>query len=297
MSMTELHQRVRLSKILFLTDFSWASQWAIPFVRGLARDYGSSVTALHVAVPDALTYITPDSFVAAMETQEAAMLKEMARVEKELEGVVTKSLVIAGPNVWSVVFTYLEREKLDLICVGTHGRTGLPKVLMGSTAEEIFRRSLVPVITVGPAASAGENAAVLWKHILFASDFSAASLAAAPYAISLAEENDAQLTLMHVTAPAERKNGKQRGLSIAEAFHQLRELFPTEARLWCEPKYVVEHGEAAARILAVARETSADLIVLGVNAAREVLVATHLENSVAHTIVVHAACPVLTVRS
>ncbi|HEY8714997.1 MAG TPA: universal stress protein [Candidatus Acidoferrum sp.] len=295
--MTELHQRVGLAKILFLTDFSWASQWAVPFVRGLARDYGSSVTALHVAVPDALTSITPDSFAAAVETQEAAMLKKMARVEKEFEGVAAKALVIAGPSVWSVVSAILESEKIDLICVGTHGRTGLPKMLMGSTAEEIYRRSLVPVITVGPAASTGENTTAFWKHILFASDFSVASLAAAPYAISLAEENDSQLTLMHVTAPAARKNAKQPGLSIAEAFHQLRELFPGEARLWCEPKYVVEHGEAAARILAVARETNADLIVLGVKAARDVLVATHLENSVAHTIVVHAACPVLTVRS
>jgi nucleotide-binding universal stress UspA family protein len=297
MSMTELHQRVRLAKILFLTDFSWASQWAIPFVRGLARDYGSSVTALHVAVPSSLTYITPDTFAATLETQETAIFKEMARVEKQFEGVETKSMVIAGPNVWSVVSATLEREKIDLICVGTHGRTGLPKMLMGSTAEEIYRRSRVPVITVGPAASAVENTSVFWKHILFASDFSVASLAAAPYAISLAEENDAQLTLMHVTTPAARKNCKQPGLSIAEAFHQLREIFPGEVRLWCEPKCVVEHGEAAARILAVARETNADLIVLGVKARREVLVATHLENSVAHTIVVHAACPVLTVRS
>ena len=124
------------------------------------------------------------------------------------------------------------------------------------------------------------------------------SRAAAPHAVSFAEENDAQLTLVHVIAmTAPRKGARANGLTVAEAMHQLHELVPPEAQLWCRPEVVVEHGEPAARILALATEKNADLIVLGIRNTNHIMLTSHLAESIPHTIAVHASCPVLTVRS
>lgn len=298
MKKAQVDKRISLNNMLFLTDFSWASAWAIPFVREIAQEYGAKVTALHVAVPDALTYMTPDSPAAAIELQKDAALTEMKAVEKQLAGIPTQTVVMAGKEVWAAVEPILKEDQVDLIVVGTHGRTGLPKLLLGSTAEEIFRRSLVPVITIGPSARSNEQRGARWQRVIFASDFTPESLAAAPYAISFAEENDAHLTLLHVIeVRGQRKEMSKRGPTVAEAMHQLHEMVPPEAGLWCRPETIVEHGEPAARILEVANQRKADLIVLGIRSTSHVLVASHLERSIGHTIVAHASCPVLTVRS
>ncbi len=78
--------------------------------------------------------------------------------------------------------------------------------------------------------------------------------------------------------------------------HQLHEVVPPEAGVWCRPETVVEHGELAERILEVAKQSSADLIVFGLGDTSHVHAASHLERSMAHRIVAHAACPALTVR-
>jgi nucleotide-binding universal stress UspA family protein len=293
-----LEKRVRIKNILFLTDFSWASESAIPFVREIAQEYQSKVTALHVTVPDVLTYMTPDSPSAAIELQHDFALAEMKKVETQLSGVSHQVLVMDGKSVWAVVESILQAEDFDLIIVGTHGRTGLPQLLMGSTAEEIFRCSSVPVMTIGPSASPGEVWRARWQRILFASDFTAEADAAAPFATSFAEENNAQLVLLHVIeTKGPRKAARRPGTTVAEVMHNLHEIVPPEAVLWCRPETVVEHGDPATRILAVANEKKVDLIVLGTRNTGHVMVTSHLEKTIAHTVLAHAPCPVLTVRS
>jgi nucleotide-binding universal stress UspA family protein len=298
MNKQRLERRVRLKNILFLTDFSWASEWAVPFVREIAQEYEGKVTALHVTVPNVVTYMTPESPSAAIELQHDFAIAEMKKVETQLTGVPHQMLVMAGKNVWSVVEPMLHAEDFDLIIVGTHGRTGLPQLLMGSTAEEIFRRSPVPVMTIGPSANPGEVSRARWQRILFASDFTAEADAAAPFATSFAEENNAQLVLLHVIeTKGSRKAARRPGTTVAEVMHNLHEIVPPEAVLWCRPETVVEHGDPATRILAVANEKKVDLIVLGTRNTGHVMVTSHLEETIAHTVLAHASCPVLTVRS
>ena len=207
-------------------------------------------------------------------------------------------LVTAGKNVWAVIEPMLQTHDFDLVMVGTHGRTGLPQVLMGSTAEEIFRRSSTPVMTIGPSANPGEVWRARWQRILFASDFTAEADAAAPFAVSFAEENNARLVLLHVIeSPGTRTPNKHQAMTVAEVMHRLHEIVPAEAELWCRPETVAEHGDPAARILAVSNDRKADLIVLGLRNTRNVMVASHLEKTVAHAVLAQAHCPVLTVRS
>jgi nucleotide-binding universal stress UspA family protein len=298
MKKAQADKRISLNNILFLTDFSGASERALPFVREVAREYGAHVSALHVLVPGVLTYMTPDSPAAAIELQKESARAEMQRVETQLAGVPSQTVVVAGKEVWAAVESRLKEDQVDLIVLGTSGRTGLPKLLLGSTAEEIFRRSPVPVMTIGPCVHGDNRSGARWERVVFASDFTPESLKAAPYAISFAEENDAQLTLLHVIEIwGRRKERNKQGLTVAEVMHQLHEIVPQEAGLWCRPETVVEHGEPAARILEVAKKRRPDLIVLGIRGTSHMLAATHLKRSIAHMIVAHASCPVLTVRS
>lgn len=298
MNKTQIDKRIRLNKVLFLTDFSTASERALPFVCDIAREYNANVSVLHALVPDVLTYMTPDSPKAAIELQKESVLEEMRRVEAQLAGVPSQTVVVTAKGVWAAVEPMLKKDHIDLIVLGTSGRTGLPKLLLGSTAEEIFRRSPVPVMTIGPSADRDYSNGARWGHVVFASDFTSESLAAAPYAISCAEENDAELTLLHVLrSPGQHTEANKQALTVAEAMHQLDEIVSPDTGLWCRPEIVVEVGEPAEKILEVAKQRKADLIVLGVRGAKHMLATSHLVGSIAHTIAAQASCPVLTVRS
>src|SRR5450432_1703687 len=133
MGKLQLETRVRLKKILFLTDFSWASDTAIPFIREIAEQYEAKVIALHVVVPDPLHYMTPESPSVAIESQNDFALAEMTKVEAQLAGIPNQVVVTPCNDVWSLVRSMLQAEHIDLILVGTHGRTGLPYHLTAST--------------------------------------------------------------------------------------------------------------------------------------------------------------------
>jgi nucleotide-binding universal stress UspA family protein len=185
-----------------------------------------------------------------------------------------------------------------LIVVGTHGRTGTQKILLGSVAEEIFRRSPVPVLTIGPSVSRGTHSDGRFRAVLFATDFGSESDIAAQYAMSLAEENQARLILLHVINGPRQGNGNSPMLSAAEVMHQLHEIVPPEAELWCRPEPVVEYGNPAKMVLAAARDRGADLIVLGVHGSPNWRgPVSPLERAIAHKVVAHSPCPVLTARS
>lgn len=291
-------KRIDFKHVLFLTDFSEPSCDALPFATAIARGYGSRVYAVHVIVPSTYAYMSPEAAVTILDDQEEWAKTEMARVEAQLTGLPRESIIERGSSLWEVVSRLVTEREIDLIALGTHGRTGLKKTLLGSYAEEVFRRSQVPVLTSGPAARVGAHSAGRFRRVLFATDFNEVSSLAAPYAVSLAQENQAQLILLHVLPlPKPGKAIKPGELSVAEATHQLEDLVPQEARQWCRPRGLVEHGDPAARILAVAKEYGADLIVLGVRGIdRLARAATRVQNDISYTVVAHAPCPVLTVR-
>ena len=291
-------KRIDFKNVLFLTDFSEPSCDALPFATALARGYGSKVFAVHVLVPSGYAYMTPDAAVTLLDDQEESAKVEMARVESQLTGLQRETIIERGSSLWEVVERLVKEHAFDLIALGTHGRTGLKKALLGSSAEEVFRRSRVPVLMSGPQARVGAHGGGRFRCVLFATDFNAVSSLAAPYAVSLAQENHAQLILLHVLPlPKPAKSAKTGGLSVAEAAHQLEALVSQEAQQWCRPRVLVEHGDPAARILAAAKECGADLIVLGVRGIDRLAgVVARVQKDIAYGVVAHASCPVLTVR-
>jgi nucleotide-binding universal stress UspA family protein len=298
MTTLQVNQRIALKNILFLTDFSDSSAIAEPFARSIARAYGAVVYALNVLLPSAYSYMTPEAVATLLGDEEDRARAEMQRVEAKFRGIPSEVMIERGGAVWPVLSEVLRQREIDLIVLGTHGRTGVQKLLLGSSAEEVFRRAHVPVLTVGPAVQNGTDNQGRFRCVLFATDFIGVSAAAAPYAISFAQENQSRLLLLQVLKkPKSGKPEREGGLSIAETLHQLQELVPEEAELWCRPEAMVQYGDPAEQILAAAHQCGADLIVLGVRG-MDLLAgaATRVDRAIAYQVVVNARCPVLTVR-
>jgi len=296
MAQVQSGARIAINNILYMTDFSQPSEAALPFAASIAREYSAKIYAFHALIPGVYTYTTPETAAAALDAQEDDALTNMQHVNAQLAGLPHETIVERNIGVWPALEAAAKDFAIDLIVVGTHGRTGAKRLLMGSVAEEIFRRSHVPVLTIGPSESHGVHRGGRFHHVLYATDFSEESLAAAPYALSLAQENEARLTLLHVM--------KEPGVfdraaedRISSAMFRLHEIVPGEAESWCRPDAAVCFGRADEQILKIAREREADLIVLGVRGSKGVPgAATHVERVTAHKVVAHAPCPVLTVR-
>ena len=296
MKATQARSRVEFKNILFATDFSSAASAAVPFAAELTKRYGAKLYALYVR-PPVVNPMTPPLTWGGLE--EAAAVED-ARHEKELanafSGIQPEILMKEG-DIWSSLTSAIEEKNIDLIVMGTRGRSGISKFVLGSIAEEIFRQAPCPVLTVGPNTPApGKQSGEITK-ILFATDFSPESSAAAPYAVSLAQECQAYLTLLHVIKAAKAGDLVQAGDLVKSSTQLLHNLLPAEAELWCVPEYLVEQGDPAEKILEVAARTGAELIVLGVRQPSGFPgAATHLPIATAHKVVSHAACPVLTIR-
>ncbi len=288
--------RIQLKNILFTTDFSPASRAAEPYALELAKHYGAKLHALHVRPPVINPMTQPMTWRGLEEAARAEAEQQKQELLKAFAGIETEILLKEG-DLWSNLEAAAEKSKIDLIVTGTRGRSGIAKLLLGSTAEEIYRKARCPVLTVGPQSKVGPVGTGEFSSILFATDFSPESVAAAPYAISLAQEYEAQLTLLHVVADAKANEFVQPSDLTASSEHLLRNLVPADAELWCVPKFVVERGEAVEKILDVAARSRVDLIVLGMRQPSAFpAAATHLPIATAHKVVAHAACPVLTVR-
>ena len=285
--------RTQFENILFATDFSPAAAHAIPFIKKIARHFQSNLVTLHVRPP----VIDPMTQVGTWPTDvEAAKVADKEHREELLDtfaGINTEVLIEEG-DVESRLHDAIQEHNTDLVIIGTHGRSGLAKILLGSIAEEIFRSVSCPVLTVGPHS---DPAKANIREILFATDFASGAPGAAAYAVSLAQEFEARLTLLHVVP--EPKLGELVSWSYVRESSKklLQKLVPAEAEAWCTPEYFVEHGDPAERILDLANLRDVDLIVIGAQAGKGVPgVATHLPIATAHKVVANAKCPVLTVR-
>ncbi|MGC2197415.1 MAG: universal stress protein [Terriglobales bacterium] len=285
--------RLTFSHILLPTDFTGASVTALAYARAFARDYGSRIFVTHAVTPNPPVFMPMEPLPLAMDTEwsdaETAMRQFLD--QESLKDTVHEGILERG-ELWNVLDDVVHRHAIDLIVLGSHGKHGLKKLVLGSGAEQIFRQASCPVLTVGPKVPEPRGDVGAFKNILFATDFSAGSLKALPYALSLAEEHEASLTLLHVIplVPMQHQVYVAGGIK-----KRLEDLIPPDARDWCQPAPVVSFEFPAEGILHRAEAQSADLIVMGVHK-RAPRASAHLPWAIAYEVVCHAACPVLTVR-
>jgi len=307
----KINTAVSLRNILVATDFSAVSEAALPYATAISRRYGSMVHLAHVVpiskFPVRPGAVDPTTIGSIYEETHTEAQEMMQRLAGRLRGFPHQTYVRHG-KMCDVLSEIIREQEVDLLVVGTHGRTGVGKLVMGSVAEEILRQVSCPVLTVGPKVHKSPQlcgfegdrevlqSEIEFRRILYATDFAPHSLAAASYAFSLAREFRARLTLLHVIEEYGEHLHVRPG-PIEAPLRKLEELTSEEGALRYSPERVVEFGSPADSILQTASEREADLIVLGVRAADGQLgAATHLPLATGHRVITRANCPVLTIR-
>jgi nucleotide-binding universal stress UspA family protein len=287
---------VGFHNILYATDFSAAAANAIPYVKRIAKHYEANLVALNVHTPTVNPMTPPETWRALEEAERAVEQEHREVLQRTFEGIPTQVVLEEG-SIEENLQAAIEKYHIDLLVIGTRGRTGLGKLLLGSVAEEILRSVACPVLTVGPYADQTRGTDGLIREILYATDFNSQHPVAAEYAVSLAEEFQARLVFLHVV-PRLEPNDLVIAADVVESSKALlQKLMPEEATNWCKPEYIVEHGSPAEKILELARCREPGLIVLGIKPEAGVPgAATHLPTATVHKVVSHATCPVLTVR-
>lgn len=297
---------ISIKNVLYATEFSATSEAALPYATAICRHFGSKLHVAHVLSDTNLLLITGGvDYVSVGTLYEDAHTEAQEKIQQVAGrfGEIPHRTYVRHGQVWTNLNNIVAENVIDLIVVGTHGRGGLGKLLLGSVAEDILRHAPCPVLTVGPKicgraklrefhGSGRELAPVELElqHILYATNFTPASPLGASLAISLAEEFGARLTLMH--AIEEYANLEDR--PIESGVRQLQAVVPKSAALAYAPEIVMQFGPASECIVNTAAEREADLIVLGAHPAER---ATHLPWSTVHQVVAHATCPVLTVHA
>lgn len=299
---------IAVKNVLFATDLSSTSEAALPYATAICRHFGGTLHSAHVLPDTTLLMMTGGVDYVSMGTiyddARAEAFKKLDQISGRFEGIPHHNYVQHG-QVWPALAGIIEENKIDLIVVGTHGRSGLGKLLLGSVAEDILRRARCPVLTVGPKVSGRAKlprfpnrdlapVELELQQILFATDFDQYSVYVAQKAAALAQEFRARLTLLHVIED-NRHLGRRPDL-IEDCACRLQSLVPNNAALQYKPEALLELGFPADAILKVAAEREADMIVLGAHSSAEARI-THLPWTTAHLVIAQAHCPVLTVRS
>lgn len=305
---------IQIQRILCPIDFSDFSQRALDHAVAIAKWYDSTITLLHVRGVVPVAAYAPGSGVVppAALTPDAreALLAAMNRVAEEAGAGSAFECEIADGSPASAIVARADTLSADLLVMGTHGRSGFERLVLGSVTEKVLRKAACPVLTVprdvldSPAAPP-----VLFKRIICAVDFSDCSMRALEYAMSLAQEADAHLTVMHVvelppdmprevhenTLSWSRNLSEYAALTKEDRGKRLTDAIPDSVRAYCTVETVLATGKPYREILRVADEQKADLLVVGIQGRGAI--DRLLFGSTAQHLVRQAACPVLTLRT
>jgi len=292
-----------IARILCPVDMSDVSRHAVNHAILLARWYKATITALHVSNPVvipatdfALVGMAPPPVLNQDDIKEVR--RKVAAYFDSSRDVEVDVLVESGYPA-NQILTHAKSLPADLIVIGTHGAGGFQHLVLGSITEKVLRQAACPVLTVPPHARTTSK--LPFKRLLCPVDFSDSSVAALAFAFSLAQEGDAEVTILHVcewpdeplttrpiTAPEYRLEREH------DATATLQALIPDSTRDWCRPSTRLAHGKAYREILGAATEDGSDLIVMGVHGRNAIDLM--LFGSTTNQVVRRATCPVLTLR-
>jgi nucleotide-binding universal stress UspA family protein len=306
---------IKIPDILCPIDFSEYSRHALDHAVALARRYQSAITVLHVfsTLPTA-TYATGmPGFEPVMLTlaDRDQLLMTMRRfIEPESASGIVMDVMIREGNTAGEIVNQAADMGAGLVVMGTHGRTGFDRLLLGSVTEKILRKATCPVLTVPrrhPDAVPATQA--LFRRILCPVDFSDCSMHALAYAISLAQDLGAHLIVLHAMTYELAVTPDMYGAIImndpetlgafyrryeADTRQRMADAVPATLAASCSVETMVSTGKPGGEILRVASEQQADLIVVGVQGrgAADLMFFGSTTNHVLR----EAVCPVLTVR-
>ncbi len=277
-----------LERILCPIDFDEHSGRAVARARGLAARHRAALKLLHVLPLRAEAILLPRPTVAAQVDRAATShLDALAAMIRE-DGVECDVQVVHGdPG-----FRILEAARdwnASLVVMATHGRKGVPRVVLGSVTEAVLHATPCPLLTIPPRASAD---AASFRRVLCAVDLGASSPDTLLHALDMVEEAYGEVTALNVLDPEHTAAPEAQKADAAEALALLHDRVPPSAQ-WCVVRDAVRIGDTVAEVLKEAAERAAHLIVVGARARR--LGVAAMVGSCADRIVREARCPVLAV--
>jgi nucleotide-binding universal stress UspA family protein len=289
-------ERTQFKNILLATDFSASAESALLYSLGIARRYHARVIVSHVVNPGGAKLLGHDAVERAVNDAWRDAHAEMTNqlIAGRLEGI-EHEVIVAQGEVWDELSKLIDKFKVDLLVTGTRGRTGVWKLLLGSTAEKIFRNSTIPVLTIGPRIAGGIPPESGPKRVLYSTGFAPHSVQAGKYAFSIARQQQAKLAMIHVAKDFPEDSQPMRAQLERDSRHRLEGLIPQDAGLESPPEIFVDFGNPAEAILKTAEHWKPDLIVLGLRPLEDES-GKRATWATAYNVVCNAKCPVLTVR-
>ena len=285
---------VAIQRILLATDFTSSSDKALSFARALALRFSSSIEITHVFDPSVVT--SYEEAVIGLPVAERRRLADetLNRLRDDLSasGIDIRTTLSEGHRPFTHLLQVAKDHEADLIVAGTQSKSGVERLFLGSTAEQLIRNAQCPVLTVGPNCRTPGDGPLSFRAIVFATDFSAEATKAAVYALSFAEDSGGRLYFCHVVE-SQMGSGPKQEFPYEGFQATMKRQIPEHAYDWCNPECVVQHGDVAKVVLELAERVHADLIVLGARKASFWL--THVERGVTPNLLAQALCPVLTI--
>jgi nucleotide-binding universal stress UspA family protein len=280
---------ISFKNILFLTDFDQASSGALAYSLAFARHFKGRLYPAHVMDPvfTATGTVTNEAAVKEIEEQKRRQLSRLV----EHNGINFQPL-LSRCDFEAAMSHWISEHGIDLVVVGTHGRQGVPRFLLGSTSEVVLHNAPCPVLTIGPHVEVPRLFKLTLETILFATDLGGQSQHLLGYALSLAREKCARMVLFHVL-PEESWDYPDRSRVLGFALDELKRLLPAAAAQYCKPELAVDAGCVAEQIVAQAHNEKADLIVMG--RACNADFSTKGSSGVTYKVISAAPCPVLSV--
>ena len=276
------------TQIVLSTDFSPSAMAAVPITARLGRIFKTEVTLLHIFqyVPKHRCPIPLEWMVEIIRRDMRSKLVEAKRILHEA-GVETEVMVLEDGIPAEQILSFVKSCAAPLLVMGTHAAGGMERFILGSTAEEVLRQASCPVVTVGPRVSSGAQTDLPMQKILYATDFSEASLAATGLVDLLRQSTGAHLRILHVS------QGHTSGMTgDNDRFDVVRKVLRTTGGEEC---VTLHETHVAQAVIAEAERYSADLVVLGVK--RASAFTAHAVQGNAFQIIAASPCPVLTTSS
>ncbi len=297
-----------IDTVLCPVDFSKNSELALDYALSLAAQHSARVSVMHVlpdvlADPDVYPYLS-DPVLPSGETRERALEQLGGFVHRALAQKVSVDVVLEQGDIVEKVVEKATKIRADLVVLGTHGRGGLARLLMGSVTERVLRHATPPVLSISPNASTPPSDGDPFRNVLCPVDFSPSSLRAFDFALSLVGD-EGTVTLLHVV---EFYIDKAVGEAIAfdmdsvrerhhaQALEKLEEAVARDVRSRTKLETVtLDSGAPYKEVLRVAERDDTDAIVMGVmgRSAADMFFFGSTTNHVVRA----AHCPVLTVRA
>ncbi len=268
--------------ILVGIDFSNLSKSILEYAVKLARQ---ELRPLHfIYVMPIVTDDSPD--ILRIQELELEEYVHAAREKLQSSGIQVEGTLVFGAPANEII-RLADQIHATCIIVGTEEKNGLERLLLGSVAEGVIRKSDHPVIVVGPVAAAMASQTIPWTNLMLACDTAEGVTDAARLAGEIASDHHARLTIFTV---------REQGIASPSEgqFDALEAMMSREAWLAIKPQCLIREGEPAQEIIRMAEDSQADLLIMSVHRGGELL--SHLRPGLMARVLRMARCPAMILR-